>query len=270
MSAFRQPSVRLKTVFISLLLAGFTGLQRLHASGIDPVSSTDIQPFKGTPVKGYKLTWSDEFNGSSLDKIKWNYRTGVRLQSRQLPSNVSVSNGFLQIHLKKEKSGGKNYTAGGVISKTAFKFGYYEARMKTPTGSGWHTSFWMMPNGRDPYASSVELDAIENDSREPTGYRVNTHQWFPKPHKTVGGKHIKTPPLNIRYHVFGCEYTPTAIRYFFDGKLVQTVDIAQLKLGEVNIWLTSIAFPGRNQTVDETKLPDVAKFDYIRFFTNLE
>jgi beta-glucanase (GH16 family) len=50
--------------------------------------------------------------------------------------------------LKKEDRGKLHYTAGGVISKKTFKYGYYEARFRVPPGAGWHTSFWMMRNGR--------------------------------------------------------------------------------------------------------------------------
>lgn len=28
------------------------------------------------PIKGYKLVWNDEFNGSELDTSKWTYATG--------------------------------------------------------------------------------------------------------------------------------------------------------------------------------------------------
>jgi beta-glucanase (GH16 family) len=55
---------------------------------------------------------------------------------------------FLRIALKKEDRGKLHYTAGGVISKKTFKYGYYEARFRVPPGAGWHTSFWMMRNGR--------------------------------------------------------------------------------------------------------------------------
>ncbi|MEK3722601.1 hypothetical protein [Paenibacillus sp. FSL H8-0034] len=48
---------------------------------------------------GYTLTFSDDFNGTSLDTSKWNYRTDSRFDMNwdpiQLASNVSVSGGDL-------------------------------------------------------------------------------------------------------------------------------------------------------------------------------
>src|SRR4051794_20837872 len=91
----------------------------------------------------WQLTFADEFNGSSIDAAKWNFRTGPRMWSEQRAANVSVRDGMLRLSLKKERAGDLDYTAGGLISKQAFRYGYYEARIKMPKGRGWHTSFWM-------------------------------------------------------------------------------------------------------------------------------
>lgn len=81
--------------------------------------------------------WSDEFNGDSLDTSKWVYRTDSKHWSTQLPQNVSLRDGRLILAVKKEEAGSKHYTGSGVISKEAFRYGYYEARFKVPPGAGW-------------------------------------------------------------------------------------------------------------------------------------
>ena len=88
---------------------------------------------------------------------------------------------------------------------------------------------------------------------------------------------MKTPDLSAGFHVFGCEFTPTTVKYFFDGDLVQTVDVTNVRKkdgtaadfphGDQNIWLTSIASHlGGTKAVDDDKLPATAEFDYVRFF----
>lgn len=245
-----------------------SGTPLLLAQDIDPDTGS-AQPYPGTPVTGYKLAWSDEFNGSALDTGKWNYRTDTRFWSLQRAANVHVANGALYLDLKKETFGTTSYTGGGVISKKLFRYGYYEARMKVPPGSGWHTSFWMMKANRPANDTvAIELDAIENDSINPLKYGVNTHRHLPTPHLTYGNKNVVTPSLNASYHVFGCEFTPTFIRYFFEGNVVQTVNATQFPHNDLNIWLTSIAAPlGGTTSVDDTELPAAALFDYARFFT---
>lgn len=218
---------------------------------------------------GYKLVWSDDFNGTQLDLAKWEYRHDSKLLSTQTPNNVSVRNGMLVISLRKEPVGSKPYAGGGVISRRVFRYGYYEARLKIAAGSGWHSSFWMMRyNGNDTYGDqrTVELDIIENLSNNLFSYGINTHRWTP-PHIEVGHKDIETPDLSKDFHTFGCEYTPNLIRYFFDGKLVGTADWAAMPKGDGNIWITSIAEPmGPSRNVDDSALPGAMYVEWVRFY----
>jgi beta-glucanase (GH16 family) len=249
-------------------------------------------PPKSAVPPGFELAWSDEFDGNSLDRSKWDFRTDTRHWSTQLPQNISLRDGSLIISLNStaEKAGVKNtaggaeyvfdpahpeppkaikYSGGGVISKKAFGYGYYESRMRIMAGKGWHSSFWMMKHDgsgtTDPSPAEIELDVIENDSIDLLSYGINTHKWKGG-HESHGHKTVETLPLSD-YHVFGCEYTPATVKYFFDGDLVQTTDIASLPQGDVNIWLTSIASGlGNTDAVDDSRLPGHVDYDYVRFY----
>ena len=223
------------------------------------------------PPPGYSLVWSDEFNDGKLDTNKWVFRTDSKMWSTQLPKNVSVRDGKLLLAVKKEDAGDKHYTGAGVISKQAFKYGYYESRFKVPPGAGWHTSFWMMKHhgtgGTGPAASAQELDVCENDSVNLMNYGVNVHKWNPPPHISQGHKSVKTPNLAADFHTFGCEFTPETVKYYFEGKLVQTVAVTNFAHSDQHIWLTTIASNlGKTKAVDDTKLPAAAEYDYVRFY----
>jgi beta-glucanase (GH16 family) len=222
------------------------------------------------PPDGYKLQWSDDFNGSALDLSKWVHRTDSKHWSTQLPANVSVSDGNLVLALKKEKAGDKQYTGAGIISKDTFRFGYYESRFRIDAGKGWHSSFWMMGHdgsgGTGTTKTELELDVIENDSIDLASYGVNLHKWQGQ-HTTHGHKKVTTSSL-AEYHVFGCLYTPEQVTYSLDGRPVQTVDVSQLPHGGLHIWLTSIAsYLGKTDKVDDSRLPGRVLFDYVRFYT---
>ncbi|HBY63681.1 MAG TPA: hypothetical protein DEH78_27975 [Solibacterales bacterium] len=222
------------------------------------------------PPEGYKLHWADEFEGSSLDTAKWLHRTDSKHWSTQLPSNVTVADGNLILNLRKEQAGGKEYTGAGVISREAFRFGYYESRFRIDAGKGWHSSFWMMGHdgsgGTGTTKTELELDVIENDSIDLTSYGVNIHKWQGE-HTTHGHKKVATPTL-AEYRVFGCLYTPQQVIYYLDGQPVQTVDVSQLPHGDLHIWLTSIASHlGKTDRVDDARLPGRVLFDYVRFYS---
>lgn len=164
------------------------------------------------------------------------------------------------------------YSGSGIISKKLFCYGYYEASMKVPPSQGWRSSFWMMRKavlGDLPTnAVHIELDVVENDSSYPHHYQTDTHRWRPAPHQKFGtGKIISTNSL-AGFHVYGLEFTPTDLRYFFDGKLVSATAASQFEHNDVNIWLTCLAGKlGRKTTgVDDSQLPAETQYGYVRFF----
>jgi beta-glucanase (GH16 family) len=234
------------------------------------LSASQLFAYGPPKAAGLKLTWSDEFKGDKVDETKWEYRTDSKLLSTQNPGSVTVKGGYLSIALKKEESKGKPYTGGGVISRGAFHYGYYETRLKIDAGNGWHSSFWMQRyNGKDTLGdkATLEMDVIENQSLNLKSYGVNTHRWEGS-HISAGHKDVETPDLSKDFHIFGCEYAPDVIHYYFDGKLVQTVNWHGQPQGDVNIWLTSIAEAmGPSHNVDDSALPGKMLVDWVRFYS---
>lgn len=219
----------------------------------------------------WRLVFADEFEGAALDTAKWDYRTGPRMWSEQRPENVSVSGGMLRIALKREKAGQLDYTAGGVISKAAYKYGYYEARVRMPRGRGWHTSFWMMQNGPKSGMEDrfQEIDVCEQDSSDHSSYSVNWHSY--KPYVSFGYKRVPVPDLSADFHVYGAEFAPRAVRFYFDGALVHSIDVAAVPHFEQHIWLTSIAtWLGETSSVEDAALPETALFDWVRYYQRTE
>ncbi len=225
----------------------------------------------GEPPPGYKLVWADEFNGDKLNPGEWIYRTGVRYWSTQVPESVSVHDGSLWLACRKQKVGNSDYTAGGIISKRFFRYGYFESRFKVPPTKGWHTSFWLMRNteaNRDSHEGSrQEIDICENDSSRLKLYGANLHQWAPE-HRGLGHRNVVTPDESAEFHTWACEFTPERIVYYFDGKVVHINPVTKLPdHGDMNVWLTTIASPlGGTDAVDESRLPVFAVYDYVRVY----
>jgi beta-glucanase (GH16 family) len=230
-----------------------------------------IVPY-GNVVADYTLAWSDEFNGTTLDTAKWMYRTDNKGWSTQQADNVSVANGCLNIAVKAEKTAKQKFTGGGVISKEDFQYGYYEARFKVPPGSGWHTSFWTMAynNANTKPMGTQEIDICEQDSVKTTKYSAGVIAWGDHG-KGLGRKYVKTPDLAADFQVWGCEFTPTVVNFYFDGQLTHSTDATKFKQGPQKIWLTCIAIGlGGTTSVDTKNLPSAAEFDYVRFFKGPE
>jgi beta-glucanase (GH16 family) len=226
------------------------------------------------PLPGFRLAWSDDFEGSSLSTKDWEYRTDTKMWSTQLSENVSVSESCVHLGLKKEARNGRNYTGAGVISRRTFGYGYFEARFRVPPGSGWHTSFWLMTHdgsgSTDPRDSALELDICEQDSVNVRQYTLNFHRWQGD-HLERGFTVIPTPDLSADYHVWGCHFTANKVTWYFEGNEVRQIDISDMPFKEMHLWLTSIASPlGETPHVDDAALPAEASFDWVRYYQPAE
>lgn len=123
------------------------------------------------PLDGWKLVWSDEFNGTALDTTKW----GLELNEgdpgaaafTNRPQNLFVSNGYLTLQGQKENYNGKQYTATQISSRNKgfWKYCRIDVRAKLPYGQGMWPAIWMMPMQPVAYGSwprSGEIDVMEN------------------------------------------------------------------------------------------------------------
>ena len=103
------------------------------------------------PLDGWKLVWSDEFNGAGLDSGKWALELkegdpGAAVYT-QRSQNLSVSEGYLALQAQKENYGGKQFTATQISTrnKGAWKYCRIDVRAKLPYGQGMWPAIWMMP-----------------------------------------------------------------------------------------------------------------------------
>ena len=103
-----------------------------------------------------------------------------------------------------------------------------------------------------------------------TNYSAGVIAWGNKG-KGIGRKYVHTPDLNADFHVWGCEFTPETVKFFFDGQLTHQADATKLQAGTAE-YLADDASPavmGGTWGVDGKLLPAVAQFDYVRYFTKL-
>lgn len=137
---------------------------------------------------GYKLVWSDEFNGTALDREAWNVEVnGSGNGNDELeyyidnPANVTLGKdpetgaGCLILTAKREKyNDGKNFkefTSGRINTKDKvyFTHGRVESRIKLPkTANGLWPAFWLLGQAYDKegWPRCSEIDILEMGNAE--------------------------------------------------------------------------------------------------------
>ncbi len=171
--------------FAGMALAGFLAGCFAPASSEPAEAETTVAPLEGA---GWELVWSDEFDGSQLDRTKWVPEEscwGGGNNERQCytdrTENVTVENGLLLLRARKESFTGpdrppeiastpnpmvtQEYTSGKVRTRGlhSWRYGRIEVRAKVPSGQGTWPAVWMMP-AYDHYGGwplSGEIDILE-------------------------------------------------------------------------------------------------------------
>ena len=116
--------------------------------------------------------------------------------------------------------------------KVAFQYGFIEARIKMPSGSGNHPAFWMLGDNINQvgWPTSGEMDITEIRGNEPTIATSATHFSSSYAPNTCCRNHqykVASLPvgvdLSLDFHTYAVAWLPNSISYYVDGRLISTI-----------------------------------------------
>ena len=198
-----------------------------------------------TPPTGWKLAWSDEFDGAEIDRTKWGFETGNGFKAEEgmwiggwgnnelqfytsRSNNAFTRDGALHIRAIKEDYFGFGYTSARLLTKGRFTkcFGRIEFKAKLPQGQGLWPALWMLPadNTYGSWAASGEIDVMEARGQEPGKILGTIHYGSRWPANEHSGGEYKFPAGSdfTGFHVYAIEWDASAIRWYVDGNLYST------------------------------------------------
>lgn len=215
-----------------------------------------------TKAEGWTLAWSDEFDGSDIDRTKWSLADdcwGGGNEERQCyvgsSSVASVGGGMLAITARREPHTGPAFpedmrngpqkAAGRATrpfisarlstrGKEAWRYGRFAMRARLPEGQGVWPAFWMLPERNDygPWPASGEIDILEavnlgEACANCTGGRENgvlgtIHLGGPPPLDRHLGAATAMPAPRDGFHVYAVDWCPGTISWSIDGRIYQT------------------------------------------------
>ncbi len=230
----------------------------------------------------WRLVFSDEFDGTILDKSKWRTSfwwadTTCSIESNNElelynPEDVYLQNGNLVLRAQKRtltawNGNAYHYTSGMVMSGGrqgshapgfACTYGYFEARVRVPAGKGLWPAFWMLPAD---YRARPEIDIFEILGDTPNQVHLNYHY--------VGGNEGTTwrgPDFSAGWHVLGLDWEPNAITWYVDGverwRFTDASTIANTPLYLLLNLAVGGSWPGQPDA--STPFPSYFYIDYVR------
>jgi beta-glucanase (GH16 family) len=192
----------------------------------------------------YRLTFADEFDGSSLNKGIWG--TSYWWEGRYLASNGELQyftdettdltrthadtnpfyleGGLLNIVARPSPdtglSDGQAFTSGLITSFGTFsqQYGYFEIRAQLPSGQGLWPAFWLLPaSGAWP----PEIDVMEMLGGNTSTYYGSAHWGTTDQHQYLT-QAITSSGLDLSsdFHTYGVSWEDDYIAWYLDGNLV--------------------------------------------------
>jgi len=186
-------------------------------------------PGRAVP-SGYRLVVADEFDAPALDASLWEHRLpGPRRHAVNTPEAVRVDGaGHLVIDTWTED--GVHYTGMiGTQGRFEQRYGWFEARIDFDDAPGMWSAFWLQSPDMglylgDPGRAGVEMDIVEHDlfssvASEPIWHGALHWDGYGAEHKLANYLE-PVPGIGDGFHVYALEWTPTALRFYYDGALV--------------------------------------------------
>jgi autotransporter-associated beta strand protein len=232
------------------------------------------------PPAGYEIVFADEFNGTSLDTLKWNYNypwgdghTHNHI-AWVVPEQVIVGNGRLNLQAIAQKHpdapADHPYTSGTINTsgKLNLTHGYLEARMKMSDVQGTWPAFWMLQNGWPP-----EIDIMEfprGGANSATQYWANWHYTGASGAASEGWQRTAAN-LTTAYNDFAVEWTATSMKFYLNGTLMNSVQNTASIAQAANMYLILNqavgGWPGNPPS--DAAFPSNFEVDWVRVWQQL-
>lgn len=231
----------------------------------NPVSQIQYTP----ESLGYELYWEDQFEGSKLDREKWDVRgIGPRALGYVSEEAVKVEDGYLKLYAIKR---GDSILISAVGTQGHFmtKYGYFECRAQLQKSPGVWAAFWIQSSeiskGEDPSIYGAEIDIFEFFKKLGTDIVSHNVHWAYGPNQqTTHGMQSYLKGVSEGFHNFGLEWYPDKYIFYIDGYKFYEVSIGISNIEEYMI--LSMELPSDKNDIKNTVFPDLFTVDYVKVY----
>ncbi|NJM16264.1 MAG: family 16 glycosylhydrolase [Bacteroidales bacterium] len=227
------------------------------------------------PGNGWQLTFEDNFDSTGLNTSLWGIGYGWGLNTDWTyeyikQQNVLVQDGLCRLVITNPDNltgTQKYYHAGTINTKGKFyqEYGYFEARMKVPAGSGFCSAFWAKPNTEQ---WPPEIDFVEILGNEPNRSYHTTHygQVTDVQHD---GDNFKGNDYSQDFHTFGCLWEEDQVVWYIDSSEIRRTSTVGDNIKGLFYLMISVhvgvPYWGGEVTKD-TPFPSYLDIDWVRAY----
>ncbi|XP_035704871.1 beta-glucanase isoform X1 [Folsomia candida] len=202
------------------------------------------------------VVFEDNFDGSSLDTIKWEYQEGCGTEfgSGNLQcytrNNVRVANGNLVIDARRQNMEDKEYTSGRIRQRgLGFLYGAYVIRARLARGDHLWPALWLLPINNECRYEEIDIAEYRGQAGEARQLEMAGHWGRSWDALTSRGVKNTIPwDLSTDFHEFAVLWLPSKIEWYIDNQKYYEVSLVD---GTFNSDPAKLPCRGSTQPFDE-------------------
>lgn len=248
---------------------------------------------------GWKLTFSDEFDGAAVDTSKWKFSDlwgnqtlfGNGEKQCYVPRAVTQANGMLRLEASRSvtpaaacKGAASDlpfvsgmvttgechaWEFGKACNNKAFNqaYGYFEMRARLPKGKGLWPAFWLVPaDGSWP----PEIDIVEVLGHSPSTIFQTYHYFDATNTRQKAGGVYQAHDVSSTFSTFGLDWRPELLIWYVDGRESFRFSGPGVTAKSMYVLLNLAvggSWPGDPDAT--TAFPAAMEVDYVRVFERI-
>ncbi|HEY9059463.1 MAG TPA: RICIN domain-containing protein [Pseudobacteroides sp.] len=245
-----------------------------------PASNTPIPTSVPSSIPGWRLVWSDEFNGTSIDTSDWGYEIGYKRNNEvqyytNRTENARLEDGNLVIEARREDYSGYKYTSASINTsgKRTWQYGRFELRAKIPTPQGSWPAWWTLGTSNG-WPKCGEIDIMEFYKG-----KILANVAYQNPQGSIVWDSFTKAISNYssswsnEFHTWVMEWDADNIKLYVDNELLNTFSVNSATNGTYNPFrqphymLINLAIGGNNGgDPSQTAFPLKYYVDYVRVY----
>ena len=223
----------------------------------------------------YNLRWSDDFEGDAINTTIWFVQEGPWKGGLSTKQNVLVSDGQLHLVQNRNSTTG-NYTQGRVNTLGFFGTGYFETRLRTGVGGGWHQGWYLAGlNFYAPPYLNGELDVVELNTRNPSYWTATSQLWsdgtqYQRRSRSIllWKRNFSVYNTSADFNTWGFLWTKERTQIYYNGEIFIDLPYPPTRwIDPVQMLLTTVIYPESRYPFDPHSLGSELTVDYVAYYT---
>ena len=265
-----------------VLTIGFgTGASESDFNGFQLQATTQT-----APASQWNIVWSDEFNGTSINRSNWTFETGNNdgwgnSELEYYTSNTNNAyvdgNGFLHIVALEQSMGGYSFTSARIKTQGLYNTptsGHIQWRAALPAGVGMWPAIWMMGSNYPSagWPACGEIDVVENNGATPDFVQGSLHYGTSGEVSQTKVYDFPGQESTTNFHIYELDWGSNSISFSVDGVTYETQG-SESPFNQPFFFIMNVAVGGNyvsNPTVAAIEagatFPQQMLVDYVRIY----